>query len=670
MAESISSTPNTSNSDTLSDLPVTQIVPQSPRKRRRSSKHFQNLAPEAKVSKPSLSPEYRTPLLTGAAAIADEERARQEQTSVEARQTTPNPTRKALGDLLGYRGGMSRREDAPSQADTQSQTLAEVDSSTKVLRVPQNEGATAAQTASTARAYTESTASPAILESDTVASITTNGASVASPGKIDDTAGQQNKEQSQHEHRQLRDDASSADLEESRTEKAFTYPGPILSAQAHRTSSLPQSGYGGARDNTRSPSTKRHKCPYCSTDFTRHHNLKSHLLTHSHEKPYSCDACEARFRRLHDLKRHTKLHTGERPHVCPRCDRSFARGDALARHTKGQGGCAGRRSSMGSFGGDEKNEGGMRAGDGDSMPGIMYTGEASHEPEPMEEEVGSPNERSLPSIRKHDAPPVDHNHRQNAELLSTYQSRQPSTYPPVAARPSPGGLCPPPAASPRNGSGSSTGPNQSSYPLNSGASASFHMSGPNVFAQGGMTESPKPLSPAGMTSHQLGHPDSAIHRNRSPSLTQQFQHHQYGRRVTGSNTSPTMSLPPPHAGTGHLNAPQLPSLPGLNPPEARFSVTSQGSSSLPSAAPIGLAGSHHGPTSPSYPPGNASSANNSLSSHSTGPITHVDRPSNSYVQPNDQLWTYMRSLESKVDRLQDEVGSLKTQLNGIVQPRR
>lgn len=675
MAELRSAAPTTSISTTLSGLPNSPNTSQSPRKRRRPSKQSPSLAPEAKVSKSTLSPEYIPQILTGAAAIADEQRARQEQESLEARQTSPNPIRKALGDLLGSQTGMSRLKDAPSQANTLSEPLADVASSIKVPTVTQEECTAVVQSEGTVQTSPQSTTSLATLGSATVATVTANGASVASPGQIDDAAGEVDQGQGQHEHRRLGDDAGSADLEEGRSNKAFTYPGRMLSAQAHRTSSLPQSGYGGGRDSTRSPSTKRHKCPYCSTDFTRHHNLKSHLLTHSHEKPYSCDTCEARFRRLHDLKRHTKLHTGERPHVCPRCDRSFARGDALARHTKGQGGCAGRRSSMGSFGGDEKHEGGMRAGDEYSMPGIMYTGEASHEPEHMDEDTESPGGRSLPSIRKHEAPPVEHHHQQGSEHSNTYQPRQPSTYPPVAARPPIGGLYPPPTASPRDGLGKSTTQsslNQSSLPPAPGAAAGFQASGPNVFAQGGMTESPKPLSPAGMTSHQLGHAELGIHRNRSPSLTQQFQQHQFGRRVTGNNASPPMSLPPPHTGSSHLNAPQLPSLPGLNPPEARFTMPSQGPGPPPlhSTGPNSLAGPHHGPNSPTYPPGNASSANNSLSSHGTGPLTSLDRPSNSFVPLNDPLWTYVRSLEAKVDRLQDEVGSLKTQLSGALQQHR
>ena len=129
---------------------------------------------------------------------------------------------------------------------------------------------------------------------------------------------------------------------EERSNKAFSYPPRpdqiVDRSEAVRHLSLPNS------NSAKSPSGKKHKCPHCLTEFTRHHNLKSHLLTHSHEKPFACSDCNQKFRRLHDLKRHTKLHTGERPHVCEKCHRSFARGDALARHSKGPGGCAGRES--------------------------------------------------------------------------------------------------------------------------------------------------------------------------------------------------------------------------------------------------------------------------------------------------------------------------------------
>ncbi|KAL2046039.1 hypothetical protein N7G274_001486 [Stereocaulon virgatum] len=634
-----------------SDLPAAPLdqsaSPQAPkgsRKRRRSSKPSSAISPNSKFSKAALSPNFTPQALTGAAALRDEQRAKEEAT---ARQHSPNPAAKALQNLLGSQSsGMSKPQDAPKEAITLSKPLAEVAPS---IQAPSVEGKALSQNENTMQTSPQSTASFRTLESTPAATITANGASVASPGQMDDVQGDDDESPHSDVRQQTGDDGSGADPDEGRSTKAFTYPGPMLGAQTHRTSSLPQSGYGSSRDNN------------------RQHNLKSHLLTHSHEKPYRCDTCEASFRRLHDLKRHTKLHTGERPHVCPICERSFARGDALARHNKGQGGCAGRRSSMGSYGGDEKHEDRTRAGDPESMPGIMYTGEASHEPEHMDEDTESPSGRSLPSIRKHEAP--DDHHRQVREHPRIYQSRQPSTYPPVAARPPAGGLYPP-AASPR-GTPAQSPLNQTSFPPGSGPSSSFQSSGSNVFAQGGMTESPKPLSPAGMTSHQLGHPDSGIHRNRSPSLTQQMQQQQFGRRTTGHKAPPPMNLPPPHPGAGHPNAPQLPSLPGLNPPEPRFTLQSQapGLAQLHSTAGNSLPGSH-GPNSPSYPLGNMSSANNSHSSHSTGPHLSFDKVHSSQSQSLDQIWSYARSLEARIERLQDQVTLLQNQLESATQHQR
>jgi Zinc finger, C2H2 type len=245
--------------------------------------------------------------------------------------------------------------------------------------------------------------------------------------------------------------------------RAYTFPPPpgedprIPTPQ--RSISLQSMGHSGGSPRSGS-GPRRHKCPYCSTDFTRHHNLKSHLLTHSQEKPYECETCNSRFRRLHDLKRHQKLHTGERPHTCQKCGRKFARGDALARHNKGQGGCAGRRSS---FGVDSTGDG--------AMDGVEYTAEPEHMDE---DEMDGARRISEPAGRQH-------------SLQSN--SRQASTYPPLGARYPGGGVAPmyPPTSAPSHqSSGPTTG---------SGSSMPFPNAHNNVFAQSGMAESPKPISP-------------------------------------------------------------------------------------------------------------------------------------------------------------------------------
>ncbi|KAL8694152.1 MAG: hypothetical protein Q9218_001149 [Villophora microphyllina] len=273
---------------------------------------------------------------------------------------------------------------------------------------------------------------------------------------------------------------------------------------------------------------------------------------------------------------------------------------------------------------------------------LLYTGEASHEPERMEDdtEVEGSRKGSLPSIKRHDAP-----HYTTVDDQTPYAARQPSTYPPIIGRqPNPGGLYPP-MASPGAGSSTSNSPRQASFSQQSGSST-FQAPSQNVFAQGGMTESPKPLSPG---SHQLGHPDQGIHRNRSPSLTQQFQQQQYGRRASTQNTSPAVGLPPIPS-SAHSGGPHLPSLSSLPPPGRGFTLHSQAGAPPPVHPSQGS-----GPTasSPGFQP---QSGNNSLSSHSGEGSQHP------YNQGNDRLWAYIRSLEVKIDRLQEEVGSLRGQL--------
>jgi uncharacterized Zn-finger protein len=84
------------------------------------------------------------------------------------------------------------------------------------------------------------------------------------------------------------------------------------------------------------------QCEVCSKTFQKPYNLKSHMKTHSTEKPYKCSKCNKLFARSHDKKRHELLHDGVKNFKCEGylkdgvttwgCGKKFARSDALSRH--------------------------------------------------------------------------------------------------------------------------------------------------------------------------------------------------------------------------------------------------------------------------------------------------------------------------------------------------
>ncbi|KAG6157841.1 hypothetical protein E4U37_006834 [Claviceps purpurea] len=102
---------------------------------------------------------------------------------------------------------------------------------------------------------------------------------------------------------------------------------------------------GGMRRAQKHPAT--FQCTLCPKRFTRAYNLRSHLRTHTDERPFVCSHCGKAFARQHDRKRHESLHSGEKKFACKGelkaggqwgCDRRFARADALGRHFRSEAG--------------------------------------------------------------------------------------------------------------------------------------------------------------------------------------------------------------------------------------------------------------------------------------------------------------------------------------------
>ncbi|KAK3864083.1 hypothetical protein Pcinc_030202 [Petrolisthes cinctipes] len=79
---------------------------------------------------------------------------------------------------------------------------------------------------------------------------------------------------------------------------------------------------------------KPFRCPICDRKFSQSSSVTTHMRTHSGERPYRCRMCKKAFSDSSTLTKHLRIHSGEKPYQCKLCLLRFSQSGNLNRHMR------------------------------------------------------------------------------------------------------------------------------------------------------------------------------------------------------------------------------------------------------------------------------------------------------------------------------------------------
>ncbi|KAI8646856.1 hypothetical protein BD408DRAFT_379614 [Parasitella parasitica] len=103
----------------------------------------------------------------------------------------------------------------------------------------------------------------------------------------------------------------------SRSYSDFTYPTTLRKEHEKAETASHKRDEETELTVTQSNSTGRYVCPYCKKCFTRPSSLRTHVFSHTGEKPFECPepSCGKKFSVQSNLRRHLRIHDPKKPTI-------------------------------------------------------------------------------------------------------------------------------------------------------------------------------------------------------------------------------------------------------------------------------------------------------------------------------------------------------------------